>query len=482
MSATNIRAYWPLIKTVIVPVGIMKIILIVSMVCFALTFVIASFFKGGVYGAAPVLLMSIVIYFFFMAILLPNQALTTISSKSLRYVTDFRKFYFVSAFILSMAFPVAVIIFKWITAEPAKEICTEGVCAELKSINDSIGLRNLIHFGLQIWLLSSAYIIGLFFTAYRFPLIQGAIFITFAVLNPILNQLAQWSFLQLILVSGVSWLAFGFWWLRLKPHKYFINVYAINMEQMMLAGTVANPSANATAIAIMNFFTPSSKPGSFLGTRLMGMPDGNAALFRLGLLYLMMSLLLLGFFKWIFKDNFQNVMSQAGVGFVFYVALIGAYGFLAAISRNIKSLWLLFPGSRSQLFQFIEKRGLECSIKMMWITPILVILLNQLSNIRVIDLLSFIVGAISVVVVNAMTLYLTISIYTRDSDSKIATSSWQAINIFVSIMVMILICVLFKMNYHFAASMIIVLILITNFLLRWSLLKKWQTINFVRVG
>ena len=464
MSTATIRAYWPLIKSALVPVGVMKIILILVTVCFVLMFIIAWFFKGGIDNAAPVLLMSIFIYLFFMLILLPTQALATISSKSLRYLADFRKLYFVLAVILSMALPVAVIVFKLITAESA------------------IGFRELIHFGLQVWLLSSAYVVGLFFTAYRFPLFQGAIFFTFAVLGQVLHQLAQWSFLQLIIALSVSWLVFGFWWLRLRPQKYFINAYALNMEQMMSGGTTANPSVNPTAIAVMNFFAPSSKPASFLGTRLMGMPDGNASIFRMGLLYLMMSLLLLGFFKWIFNDNFQNVMNRMGLGFVFYVALVGSYGFLTAICRNIKSSWLLFPGSRSELFQFIEKRCFGYSIKMMWITPILAILLNQFSGVGVIDLLSFIVVAISVVVVNAMTFYLTLSIYTRDNDSKIGGSGWQAINIFISVLVMLLICALFQMNYYLAMSATLFLIIVANFLMRRSLLKKWQKINFVRVG
>jgi hypothetical protein len=482
MSATNIRAYWPLIKTVIVPVGIMKIILFVMMVCFAITFFIALFLKKGLDGAAPVLFASISIYFFFLLIILPSQAMTVISSKSLRYLTDFRKFYFVLAVLLSMAVPVVVIIFKWFMAEPAKEICAEGVCTELKSIHNSIGLIDLRHFGLQVWLLSSAYIIGLFFLAYKLPLLQGLIFVTFAGLGPILNQLAQWSLFQLILAALFSWLVFGFWWLRLKPQKYFINAYAMNMEQMMSAGTTAHPSVNPTAVAVMNFFSPGSKPASFLGTRLIGMPDGNSGFFRMGLMYLMMILLMLGLFKWIFADNFQNMMRNLGVVLVFYATIIWSYGVLAAICRNIKSSWLGFPGTRGQLLQFIEKRYFAYSIKMMWITPIIAILLNQLSSQIVIDLLSFILGAVSVAVVNAMTFYLALSISTRDNDRKMGTSSWHAINIFLSIVLMVLICVFFKMDYPFLASAILVLIMLINFSLRRTLFKKWQTINFVRVS
>ncbi len=482
MSATTIGAYWSLIKTVIMPLGIMKFVLIAVSIVYLLILIAGWFWKGHLGGTAPLLLAMAFLYFLLILIVLPSQAIATISSKSLRYLTDFRKFYFVVAVILSMILPLTVIIFKLIVAEPAKEICAEGDCTQLKSIADSVGFLYLSHFGLQVWLLSTAFIIALFFTAYRFPLIQSALFMTFAVVNPILQQLSQWSFLQLISVLVLFWLAFAFWWLRLKPQKYFINYFAINMEQMMAAGTTANPSVNPAAIAVTNFLAPRSKPNSFLGTKLMGMSDGYASLLPSGLMIMLMTLLVLVLFKWLMADKFQNMMQYLGVIFVFYTAIFGSFGFLTAIIRNIKSLWLLFPGDRRQLFCFIEKHHLKYSLQMMFVTPLVALALNQIAGVQIIGVSDFVISFVVALIIEVATFYFSMIVYVRDKDNKIGATGWQAVIAFGSIILFSLACTLWNVERSAEVVVILLVLVVAILLSRYYLLKKWQKINFVRVG
>jgi hypothetical protein len=482
MSATSIRAYWPLIKSVVVPLGVMKIVLIVVAIFYALILIAGWFWKGHFDGASPLLLAIVLLYSFLILIILPSQAMTTISSKSLRYLTDFRKFYLVVAVILSMAFPLAVIIFRLVTTEPAQEICTEGVCAELKSINDSVGFQYLSHFGLQVWLLSSAYVIGLFFTAYRFPLIQGAIFLTFAVIQPILQELSQWSFWLLLLALGLCWTGFAYWWLRLKPQKYFINAYAMSMEQMMTAGTTANPASNSQAFAMANLLTAGVKPASFLGTRLLGSPDGKASIIPGWIFTFFIALLFVIFFKWLMGDNFQKMSVYVCVYSAYFLIFFGASTVLVAICRNIKPLWLFYPGTRKQMFLFIEKNSLVYAAKMMLIAPVFAVLFSYLANINFIGIPTYIGIMLSAVLVNALTFYLSFAVYARDNDRKLGVSGWQGASIALSALLFTLISYLLIDAHYISAVIINCFLLATLLILRSRLINRWQTINFVRVG
>lgn len=482
MSAMNIRAYWPLIKTVIVPVGAMKIIFMVIAACYALFLIVGYFWKGHWGGALPLLSVLAFFYLLIMVILLPTQALTAVSSKSLRYLTDFRKFYFVVAYLLALVFPLMMVFLQWIMADPTKDICAEGFCAEFSSADADDGVNSLIHTALQIWLLSSSILAGLFFATYRFPILSSLIFMVFVLLRPILQQLSQLEFLPLCIALVVIWFVFGIWWLRLKPQKYIMNNYGMTMEQQMAAGTTANPSVSPQFFALANLLTTGVKPASFLGTRLLGSPDGKTMVIPSWIYTFFIGFVLFLFFKWLMGDNFQNMVHYVCIYSSAFLLYIGASATLNALCRNIKPLWLYYPGTRKQMFSFVERKSLLYASTLILISPIFALLLYYLAGAKFIGMPIFVGIMLSAILLIVLSFYLSLIIYARDEDGKLGVSGWQGVNMLINTLLFTLICYLLIDTHYFSVLIINCVVLVTLLILRFRLIKKWQTINFVRIG
>jgi hypothetical protein len=482
MSAVKIRAYWPPIKTVIVPVGIMKIILMTIAACYALILIVGYFWKGHWGGVLPLLSVLAFFYLFIMVILLPTQALTAVSSKSLRYLTDFRKFYFVVAFLLALIFPLMMIFLQWITASPTKDICAEGFCAAFNATETFDGVKKLIHMALQVWLLSSFILAWLFFATYRLPILSAPIFIIFVFLKPIFQQLSQVGFLPLCITLIMIWFVFGVWWLRLKPQKYIMNNYGMTMEQMMATGTTANPSVNPQVFALTNLLTTGVKPASLLGTRLLGSPDGKTMVIPSWIYIFIMGLLLFLFLKWLMGDNNQRMVHYASIYSSVFLLYMGASASLTALCRNIKPLWLFYPGTRKQMLLFVERKSLLYASALILISPVLAGFFYYLANAKFIDVTIFSGIILSAILFIALGFYLSLAIYTRDKDGKLGASGWQGVGTLINLSLFTIICYLW-IDAHYMSTLIINSVVLASLLvLRNYLIKKWQTINFVRVG
>ncbi len=481
MSVMNIRAYWPLIKSVIVPVGIMKAILMTIVVCYALILIVGYFWKGHWGGALPLLSVLAFFYVFIMIVLLPAQALTAVSSKSLRYLTDFRKFYFVIAFLLALAFPLMMIFFEWVTTDSTKDICAEGFCAAFNATEAFNGVNKLIHLGLQVWLLSTGILAVLFYATYRLPILLALNFMIFVFLKPIFQQLSQLGFLQLGVAVTLLWFVFGFWWLRLKPQKYIMNNHGMSIEQMMSAGTTANPSVNPHFFVLANFLTAGVKSGSLLGTRLLGSPDGKAMVIPVWIYIFVIGLLYFLFMKWLAGDNFENV-DFVCIYSSLLLLYIGATTSLTALCRNIKYLWLLYPGTRTQMFLFVEKKSLLYAATLISIAPVFSIVFYQLADADILGVATFGGIMLSSLLFVALVFYISLMVYTRDKDSKLGFGGWQVVSGMVGLSLIALICNFWINGDYMPALIVDSVVLVILLILRHQLIKKWQTINFVRVG
>lgn len=459
MKSPGMKAYWPLIKNLLIPGAIMKFILALVFIIYA-GILVAIWINKGQDNAAnavlPMMFFFAAFYFFEIGLVLPHHALVMVSNKSLRYLTDFRKFYFAIALIFSLTLllmSVAAIVFH--------QGAITGYELYLK--------------GLQFSVLISAYVLALFVVTYRFPAFQGIIFVTFLAIPYMLDLLALWYPVQLIGVMLIIWSVFAFWWLRLKPQKSHVNVFTQSMEQMA-SGNSAGSSWLTT------FLTPSSRPLSFLGARLMGMSDSYAAIFRMWFFTAFITLLFFIFFKWLLKDNFNNFIKTGGVYFVVFLLAPMSSGIMIAICRNVKSLWLYFPGSRCQMFTFIEKKSISYTGVIILVFPILVLIANAISGFTIIGLSLFIWVAISICVINLFAFYFSMAVYSRDSDNKSIINPLNGIVVFVSSMIITLINILLTYDFYVAVTVILLLILLSSLLLRYKLIQKWQQINFVRVS
>lgn len=462
MKRSGFISYSPLIKSLLIPLGIMKFLLILIPVAFLCVLVVVWFNKGAVTAleaVLPMLFSMVIFYFFIVGIILPHQALTVVSSKSLAYLTDFKKFYLLVAFIFSLLFVLMAIL---------------AVIYQQQTVR----WFEIFKGGVQVWVIASGYVIALFILTYKFPLLQGVIFFTFASIGHIFNFLNQWHPVQLFMVSLVTWLAFSVWWLKLRPQKHHVNFFAQGMEQMMLQGSATNSSG----VWLTNFLTPPTKASSFLGTRLMGAPDSPMTIIRMWLVLLVVMLVMAIFLKWLMGDNFKNFMESTGVFFAVFMVISSVSGVLVAICRTIKPVWAFFPGSRTQMFRFIEKYTLTFATKVTLVLPILVLMLNQVAGFVFLNLSQFVWLTLIVVLINFLTFYSVMLVYSRDDDSKMPVSPLHGVIIFVSSILVLILNILLLHQFHTVVASALIFVFLLVVVMRSQLIKKWQYINFVRVS
>lgn len=458
---SRVASYWPLIKSLLIPLGIMKFLLILIPVISLCVLVIVWFNKGQQPAMEVMLSVSfsmVILYFFIVGVFLPHQALTMISSKSLGYLTDFRKFYLLVALVFSLFFVLMAML-------------------SISYHQSAIDWFKVVTGGIQVWVIASGYVISLFILTYKFPVLQGVVFFSFAAVGQMFNFLNQWHPIQLFGVSLVIWLIFAFWWLRLKPQKYHVNIMVQGMEQMMLQS-----SANSTGIWLTNFLTPASKPASFLGTRLIGSPDSRIAIIRMWLVIIVIMFVMTILLKWLMGDNFRNFMESTGVFFVVFMIISSVSGVMVAMCRTIKSLWTFFPGSRTQMFQFIEKYALNFSIKAAMVIPMVVLMLNEVVGFTLINFPQFLWLSFIVVLISLLTFYSVMAVYSRDDDNKIPVSPLHGVIIFVSSILVVVLNILLLQELHNVVLLTLIFIVLAALFMRRMLIKKWRYINFVRVN
>jgi hypothetical protein len=458
----KINPYKPLLIDLYVPSGFMKLMLVMVSIIFIAVWVLIWIDKGqatATDAVIPMLYTILLSYFFIVAMLLPHQAMTMISSKSMRYLTDFRKFYLVSAFLFTLVWVILIVI-SIVYKQP------------------QIGLAELSRNGLNIGLIASVYMMSLFFMTYRMPAFQGVIFVTFGAIPYMLNTLSVLNVYFLVGLLLIVWMFFAYWFLRLRPQKSHVNIFSQNMQQVMLSGTTANPSANW----ITNFLTPSSVPSSFLGTRLMGMSDSWAAIIRMWFFVGLVTLVLLLFFKWVMKDDFNHFLGNTGAFFVLIIVTSCSSGIVIGICRNIKSTWIFYSGKREQMFLTIELISMQYSVKIALVIPVLLLMINLIAGFAFVKIPDFFWLFVMTIIVNWLSLYASLYIYSRDDESKLPDSSLYATVVLVSTILLVVLGALLIFNQYTIIGATLMFILLLGLFLRTHLLKKWQTINFVRVG
>lgn len=454
-------SYEPILKDLLIPSGFMKFMMAIIGTVMLLVGVLIWINKGSnvaLQAILPLIFMLFVFYSFLIGMLLPHQAMTMISSKSIRYLTDFRKFYLLSALTFSLVIVLLALI-------------------SIFYKQPDIGLNELSRNGLNIWLISSLYIISLFVVTYRIPALQGMVFLTFAVIPYALNRISEWNVFLLVFLLFAIWTIFSWWFLRIRPTKNHVNVFALSFQQSMV-GASANPSANW----FVNFLTPSSKPASFIGTRLMGMSDSWSSVPRMWFSFVVILFLLLVVFKWLMKDHFQNFVETFGGSFVLVLVLSGSSGFMIAICRNIKPAWAFYPGSRDQMFFSVERFLIKQEFIITLMVPLLLVITNIFVGSTLIDItdIVWLWGAASIFIFLAI--YSTLYIYSRDTDEKSPASPWYAVVNFLSVIIALAISVLVANDKHSIVTSILVVVVILCWLLRAASAKKWQRINFIRVA
>lgn len=261
-----------------------------------------------------------------------------------------------------------------------------------------------------------------------------------------------------------------------------MNNYGMTMEQMMASGTTANPSVNPQFFALANLLTTGVKPSSFLGTRLLGSPDGKTMVIPGWIYTFIIGSLLFLFFKWLMGDNFQKMVHYVCIYSSVFLLYFGASATLTAICRNIKPLWLFYPGTRKQMLLFVERKSLLYASTLILISPLYAGVFYYLANADFIGITFFSGIILSAVLFVALDFYISLTIFTRDKDGKLGVSGWQGVNMLVNVLLFALTCYLL-IDAHYASALIInCVVSVVLLILRHRLIRKWQTINFVRIA
>lgn len=458
----NSSPYKPLLKELLIPSGFMKLMMAIIGAVFLVVGILIWINKGrdvALEAILPLIFMLFVFYSFLIGMMLPHQAMTMISSKSIRYLTDFRKFFSISALIYSLTIVLLAVI-------------------SIFYKQPGVALSELLRNGLNIWLISSLYVMSLFFVTYRIPALQGLVFLTFSVIPHALNEVAEWNVYLLMLVLLAAWLGFSYWFLHIRPVKNHVNIFALSFQQSMMANSAANPSSNW----FVNFLTPTSKPASFLGTRLMGMSDGWSSIPRMWLSFAVILLLLLLVFKWLMKDHFQGLVENFGGSFVLVLALSGYSGFMISLCRNIKPAWTFYPGSRYQMFFSVEWFLVKQKFIITLMVPILSVMINIFVGSSLVDVVDIVWLWSAASLFIFLAIYSTLYIYSRDTDNKSPISPWYAVVNFMSVMMALAISVLVAKDKHSIVASVLVVVVVICWMLRTQAAKKWRTINFVRIA
>ena len=178
------------------------------------------------------------------------------------------------------------------------------------------------------------------------PGIHGFIYFFNLLFADLAHWLDQFSAVKLVVITLILWSAFARWWFRWQPKKYHRNYFFMPFTEVQKQN--AQHGASPYLVA--------GRAKSWLGSRLLGMPDGwmvrgkQAALIAsiLALIVLpgMVALHRLGN-SWIEFVGFAL--------FIIITAMIsGTYA--CTLFNNLRLVWLMVPGNRSELLSLLWRR------------------------------------------------------------------------------------------------------------------------------
>ncbi|HSC66513.1 MAG TPA: hypothetical protein VLC79_02395 [Cellvibrio sp.] len=195
---------------------------------------------------------------------------------------------------------------------------------------------------LAVWLTTSLIFQASVYISIRWPVVHYFLYSCYLMLDDVVLWLEIYNPLCIALCILMTWVLFARWWLMWKPEKYKVNPLFVGMlaQQKMLGEQHAN-----------SWFYRASA-ATWLGSRLIGMPDGWFARSKRilpQLVYVPVSFLP-GYFlmggEWLRNFAFLGVLT--GCGIVAQVLLVN-YGL------NLRRIWLCSPGARNELFSLLQK-------------------------------------------------------------------------------------------------------------------------------
>lgn len=169
------------------------------------------------------------------------------------------------------------------------------------------------------------------------------------LLNMFFDDFANWLSgfdFWLLSVSVITlWLIFSYWWLHWRPKKYQQNPALMSKQQSkdLLAGRQAT------------LFSGHAK--SWIGSRLIGMPDGVNVHIKRWLFVLGAVTLLMGPGFYFFNSRApQEFTVYLFILCIYFIAFCLAQAIAMNLFNNLRYLWLHIPAKRESFFLLVLKR------------------------------------------------------------------------------------------------------------------------------
>ena len=308
-----------LFKT-IVPLRALRPLLIIFAFIWIAGKLLASFYDYA--WAAAFAPLGAMIVFMIIAVALPPQVIALASSRPISLLGDMRKtlliILFTSCIALSMMVLLTINTGHWWKAK----------------LNPLVVLL-LISFlvTLSVWVCS------------RWSGLHGFIYLPSAYFHYIFEYLNGFHSAFLFAALVVVWATFIRWWFYWKPNKYQVNSGLLTPEQ------------SGQYLAKRQAKLLSGRAKSWIGSRLIGVPDGLIVSVKRYLLALgLMSVLMLPGMFLFGKRAPLEFTANILVLLLLLFAFIAAQTIANNIFKNLRYIWLYSPGNREKFFFLVLKR------------------------------------------------------------------------------------------------------------------------------
>lgn len=254
-------------------------------------------------------------------VILPAQLIALASSRPIILLGNSRKKLLVALIAIGFLFSLA---FYWL----------------LNIVNQSGYLPSL----LVIWLMISVLLQWSVWICSRWQGVHGFIFI----LNTIFVHVALWLDdhhpLMLLIALVASWAGFAYWWMRWRPVKYqstnlILSVAELQKRRLERGGGLHVISGRAR---------------TWLGSRLLGAPDGHSARARrIGGALAMAMLFPIPFLFVMELEKSIAVIKYASLFFLIVMTLGVSKTIAGSFFRNMRCIWLYSASDRRNLFSLV---------------------------------------------------------------------------------------------------------------------------------
>lgn len=392
-----------------------------------------------------------------VGILVPGQILALVSSKQLCWLPGLR----IKVCILLVCFCVLL------------SLASSGWLVAMKpDSRDFIAL-----FSVAFLFLSFVSIVMLISGAY-FGFLQVLITAFVWMASIVAEQLLRIELLVSWCLTAIIWIVFYLWWRQWQPRKYLVNYMTLSQVEIKVL-----QEQQPGLMQSLSYYL-SSPPGSLAGTLLLTTSDGIATLIKRELGYFLLIVLTAALTFFLLRKVPQEFLNHMALVLMVVYFLSRSFQLQMFYYRNLYRVWLIFGGTRTKIFNYIEKQFAAHMAVIFFPAMIAAILLNYfLGDAGINRVVLLFAGLISVLLL-AQLFYISLIVYIKSTASVIWLNWLVAILTICFMLVMAYFNLLGGVDarpssgdYWLFCAILALLALVMRL---WAL-QCWRHVNFIKV-